>query len=126
MGKETIGFIGLGIMGTPMSTHLMNAGHEIVVYDIVPEAVEGMVDPKLDIRVKRIGDRMCIEISDNGVGIPKELQEKIFVPFFTTKPEGSGIGLSLSRQIVMNHGGQLSLESIPGRGSTFRVFLPVE
>jgi two-component system nitrogen regulation sensor histidine kinase NtrY len=90
------------------------------------EALEGVSDPQLTIRVKRIMDQASIEVSDNGKGIPEEVREKIFVPFFSTKPEGSGIGLSLSRQIIANHGGRISVESRPGRGSTFRVSLPIE
>lgn len=68
-----------------------------------------------------IGDRgkIVLEVSDNGPGIPKEVQEKIFVPFFTTKPNGSGIGLSLSRQIVRMHGGMILLNSEPGKQTTF-------
>ena len=67
-----------------------------------------------------------VEISDNGTGIPPGILDKIFVPFFSTKAEGSGIGLSLSRQIIRNHGGQISVVSEEGKGSTFRISLPVD
>jgi signal transduction histidine kinase len=90
------------------------------------EAVKDTPDPVLGIAVKRVLDRLLVEISDNGPGIPPELLDKIFVPFFSTKPEGSGIGLSLSRQIIRNHGGQLSVISGPGKGTRFRVLLPLE
>ena len=90
------------------------------------EALDGTREPCLSITVKRILDDVALEISDNGPGIPPVTLEKIFVPFFTTKPEGSGIGLSLSRQIIRNHGGQLSVDSEPGRGTAFRITLPVE
>ncbi len=63
--------------------------------------------------------RVTIEVSDNGPGIPKDVQEKIFVPFFTTKPNGSGIGLSLSRQIMRMHGGIILLNSEPEKQTTF-------
>jgi signal transduction histidine kinase len=63
--------------------------------------------------------RVTLEVSDNGTGIPKEVQEKIFVPFFTTKPNGSGIGLSLSRQIMRLHGGIIHLNSEPEKQTTF-------
>ncbi len=60
-------------------------------------------------------DRPQITVTDNGPGIPVDVIEKIFIPFFTTKESGSGIGLSLSRQIMLMHGGSLKVESIPGK-----------
>ena len=60
-----------------------------------------------------------VQVEDNGPGIPKDVQEKIFVPFFTTKEDGSGIGLSLSRQIMRLHGGSLSVRSEEGEGAVF-------
>jgi signal transduction histidine kinase/ActR/RegA family two-component response regulator len=67
-----------------------------------------------------------VEIADTGPGIPLELHEKVFEPFFTTKPagQGTGLGLSLCRNIVGQHGGTLSLTSAPGHGTTFRIELP--
>ena len=90
------------------------------------EALEKVPDPRLSITVKRILDSIAIEVKDNGPGISNDILEKIFVPFFSTKPEGSGIGLSLSRQIIKNHGGQISVESKTGLGTTFRVSIPAE
>lgn len=75
------------------------------------------------------GPSVRIAIADNGPGIPRELQDKIFQPFFTTKPTGSGtgLGLSLAYEIVTNgHGGQLLLESEEGKGTTFIIQLPVD
>ena len=68
-----------------------------------------------------------IEISDNGTGIPKEIQSRIFDPFFTTKPIGSGtgLGLSLSYGIIQKHSGQIEVQSAPGRGTSFRITLPI-
>jgi len=65
-------------------------------------------------------------VTDNGGGVPEEIREKIFQPFFTTKPtgEGTGLGLSMSYDIVKQHGGELSLESETGKGTTFRIRLP--
>lgn len=68
-------------------------------------------------------------MKDNGPGIPKAIREKIFQPFFTTKPtgEGTGLGLSLSYDIVTKgHGGTLTLESVEGEGATFSIRLPAE
>lgn len=63
--------------------------------------------------------RPVLEVADNGPGIPEDVQEKIFVPFFTTKENGSGIGLSLSRQVMRLHGGSISVRSTPGEGTVF-------
>ncbi|MBN2331783.1 MAG: PAS domain S-box protein [Deltaproteobacteria bacterium] len=73
------------------------------------------------------GDRLCIEISDTGAGIPEEVLPHIFDPFFTTKEEGKGTGLGLSMVygIVENHGGNIIAKSKPGTGTTFIVTLPL-
>jgi signal transduction histidine kinase/ActR/RegA family two-component response regulator len=77
-------------------------------------------------RVDTRSGRVQVEIADTGPGIPVEIQEKVFEPFFTTKPagQGTGLGLSLCRNIVGQHGGMLSLTSTPGRGATFVIDLP--
>jgi PAS domain S-box-containing protein len=73
-------------------------------------------------------DYVEIQIQDNGIGIPKELQTKIFEPFFTTKEvgKGTGLGLSMVYEIIQKHQGRIELESELGKGSTFRILLPVE
>jgi two-component system NtrC family sensor kinase len=67
-----------------------------------------------------------IEIRDTGVGIPQENYERIFDPFFSTRPEGSGLGMAISNQIVHEHGGFIDLESEVGKGTSFRIHLPLE
>ena len=71
---------------------------------------------------------MCIRIMDNGEGIPPEAVDKVFDPFYTTKPvgEGSGMGLSVVHGILRNHNGVIHLESEPGKCTVFSVFLPAE
>jgi two-component system sensor histidine kinase AtoS len=64
-----------------------------------------------------------IEISDTGRGITEENIHKIFDPFFTTKPKGSGLGLAITRRLVEQHGGEISVQSYPGKGSAFRISL---
>ncbi|MBI3049767.1 MAG: PAS domain-containing protein [Acidobacteria bacterium] len=68
--------------------------------------------------------RLRIDVVDTGVGIPPAEQERIFTAFHTTKPEGTGLGLTVARDLVAAHGGVLAVESAPGRGSTFTVVLP--
>jgi len=65
-------------------------------------------------------------VSDTGVGIPEKHVRKIFNPFFTTKPDGSGLGLAVVYKIVEKHGGRISVESVVGRGTTFRILVPAE
>jgi signal transduction histidine kinase len=67
-----------------------------------------------------------IAVEDNGAGIPREMMDKIFDPFFTTKEpgKGTGLGLSVSQRIVQIFDGSISVESEPGKGTTFRVTLP--
>jgi signal transduction histidine kinase len=69
---------------------------------------------------------LVITVSDTGPGIPSELKEKIFYPFFTTKQTGSGVGLAMAQKIIAGHGGTLELDSEPGRGCSFRLRIPVE
>jgi two-component system nitrogen regulation sensor histidine kinase NtrY len=89
------------------------------------EALDGVENPLIEVSVKRILHQVSLEIHNNGPAIPPDILEKIFVPFYSTKAEGSGIGLSLSRQIISNHGGQIGVESEDGKGTTFKVLLPV-
>ena len=90
------------------------------------EAGEGFV-PTLEVMTRADGEQVELEVRDNGSGIPPELRNQIFVPFFTTKPagEGTGLGLSLSYEIVVKqHGGDIVAESEPGEFTAFRVTLP--
>jgi signal transduction histidine kinase len=69
--------------------------------------------------------KMCLRVSDEGVGIPRENREKIFDPFFTTKDGGTGLGLSVAHQIVEQHGGALTAEANPTKGMTFTALFPL-
>jgi PAS domain S-box-containing protein len=99
---------------------LLNAQQAIVA--------AGRPGGRIEIGTRASRKEVTLEITDNGCGIPAEIRSRIFDPFFTTKPvgEGTGLGLSISHGIVLDHGGRIELESIPGQGARFRVTLPVE
>jgi two-component system NtrC family sensor kinase len=84
-------------------------------------------EPTLAAATRDLGDRVEIRIRDNGSGIPPEVKDKMFNPFFTTKPpgEGTGLGLSLSHDIIVKqHGGSIEVDTRPGEFTEFRVVLP--
>lgn len=83
--------------------------------------------PLVTVSTKSLGDKIEISVKDNGPGIPEAIKDKIFQPFFTTKPtgQGTGLGLSLSYDIVKAHGGEISVESQEGLGTTFKISLPI-
>jgi PAS domain S-box-containing protein len=83
---------------------------------------------RIRIATRDVGPELCIEIADNGCGIDPQVKSRLFDPFFTTKPvgEGTGLGLSIAHEIITGHGGRIEVESQPGVGSTFRIFLPLE
>lgn len=87
------------------------------------EACEATKEPKIEVKVEKIGDNVQITVSDNGHGISPEVQAKIFIPFYSTKKHGSGIGLSLCRQIVVRHRGKISVDSDQKR-TNFIIDLP--
>ncbi len=82
--------------------------------------------PTVWVSTKKLGDKVLISVRDNGPGIPKKILDKIFQPFFTTKPtgQGTGLGLSLAYDIVKAHGGELKVETKEGEGSEFIISLP--
>jgi len=84
-------------------------------------------EPIVTVSTKKAGDKILISVSDNGNGIPQKVLDKIFQPFFTTKPtgQGTGLGLSLSYDIVKAHGGELKVETKEGEGSEFIIQLPL-
>ncbi len=82
-------------------------------------ALEGVKKPVIDCRAFKTGDRVSIELSDNGRGIAEEILDHIFTPFFTTRKGGSGIGLSLARQVMQMHNGSINVTSTEGEHTTF-------
>jgi two-component system nitrogen regulation sensor histidine kinase NtrY len=86
-------------------------------------AIEGMKNGEIIISIRKDHHFVLIDVSDNGCGIKAEEQEKIFVPYFTTKNSGSGIGLSMIKQIIENHEGEISFVSKIGKGTSFSIKL---
>jgi two-component system NtrC family sensor kinase len=84
---------------------------------------KGEYSPKVSVTTKRENNRVIISIRDNGNGIPQSIKDKIFTPFFTTKPagEGTGLGLSISYDIIKSQGGQLNVESRDGEFTEFTI-----
>ncbi|BDG10060.1 HAMP domain-containing sensor histidine kinase [Anaeromyxobacter paludicola] len=96
-----------------------------VLLNLVLNAVDAMPEGgTLSVRTSATGSAIQIEISDTGRGISPEHVEKIFLPFFTTKPKGTGLGLAICKQLVEQHGGAISVAPNPAGGSIFRVQLP--
>jgi nitrogen-specific signal transduction histidine kinase len=104
-----------------------------VFLNLIKNAVEAITDKgQVEVSTRWITEHklkgqnsMSIEISDNGAGIPPDSLEKIFNPFYTTKKEGSGLGLFLAYQIIAKHGGAIFIDSDVGVGTTIKVFLPI-
>jgi nitrogen fixation/metabolism regulation signal transduction histidine kinase len=101
---------------------------EQILINLIKNAVEALSDIKngtIKLKSFYADDAAFIQVEDNGIGISGDILEDIFVPFYTTKKSGSGIGLSLSKQIMQNHDGTISVNSAPDNGCTFTLRFPV-
>jgi signal transduction histidine kinase len=85
-------------------------------------------EPTVSVSTKKINDKIEIKVADNGSGIPQKVLDKIYQPFFTTKPtgQGTGLGLSMSYDIIKAHGGELKVETIEGEGAEFIIYLTMQ
>ncbi len=95
---------------------------EQILINLIKNSIEAISVKKngtIHMKAFSSDDGTIIQVEDNGIGIPGEIVEDIFVPFYTTKENGSGIGLSLSKQIMQNHNGTISVKSVPGKGAEF-------
>lgn len=90
---------------------------------IIVEAENTILESENSFRLSS-GDYVKIKFRDEGVGIPKEIRQNIFVPFFSTKAKGSGLGLAVSHKIILNHDGYISVKSKEGKGAEFIIYLP--
>ncbi|RJQ45174.1 MAG: PAS domain S-box protein [Nitrospiraceae bacterium] len=94
--------------------------------NIITNASQATDHGTIIIRTRRENDEAIIELSDTGYGIRPEDLKNIFNPFFTTKPQGTGLGLAVTHKIIQEHGGKIKVESAVGSGSAFRIYLPLE
>lgn len=116
IGTETVLFIDESLLSQVMVNLIKNS----------LEAVKDNPQPSVSITATRSSDNNLITITDNGKGLPKEIAENPFQPFVTTKKNGSGIGLFLSRQIIRLHGGDIRLHNHPGKGLSIQITLPTQ
>jgi two-component system nitrogen regulation sensor histidine kinase NtrY len=113
---------------TTLCIHADSKLFEQAFINLIRNATEALKDQEsgvIELKAGTDADRnVALSISDNGPGIPAEIQSQIFIPFFTTKRGGSGIGLSLVRKVVSMSGGSITFQSEPGVGTTFHISVP--
>lgn len=113
----------------PSAVKCLNADDNLlsqVVINLLRNAQQALAETlngTIRLSVSNTNNHIEISVEDNGPGIPEEYADQIFIPFFTTRPGGNGIGLAVSRQIVHRHGGTLSFSSVPGKGTRFCIAL---
>ncbi|MCG3197669.1 MAG: Adaptive-response sensory-kinase SasA [bacterium] len=97
-----------------------------VLINLMKNGAQAMKDGGvLFVRTQATDTHCLVDVTDTGVGIPPKIAKKIFEPFFTTKTKGTGLGLALAKRVVEEHGGEIRLDSAPGKGTTFRIMLPI-
>jgi signal transduction histidine kinase len=140
--RETVEFLSalaigrkveLGSVLTPIVLPIIGDRIQLqqVILNLAVNAIDAMADMPVEnrtisIRTSRVEDFAELSISDSGPGIPAEKLKEIFEPFFTSKAEGMGMGLSIARTIVEAHSGRIWAENRPGSGASFRIRLPLE
>jgi len=116
ISENMIFFTDDNLLSQVMTNLLKNASEALLAKNVEK--------PVISISLTETGNRARIEISNNGPEIPPEIREQIFIPFFTTKEEGSGVGLSISKQIILKMGGDVVLQTGKNKGTTFVITLP--
>ncbi|MBS7288902.1 MAG: GHKL domain-containing protein, partial [Candidatus Freyarchaeota archaeon] len=112
-----------GGVETKLDPYLMKR----VLVNLIENAVQAMPNGgKLMIETSKTDSEVFITIKDTGMGIPKDVLENLFQPFFTTKTKGTGLGLNTSKRIIEAHGGAISVESEVGKGTTFTIRIPIK
>jgi PAS domain S-box-containing protein len=113
-----------GQIGQVINNLVINASQAMAGGGIVRVAAGNAVVSRTEHLALADGKYVTISVSDKGAGIPEEHRTRVFDPYFTTKQEGSGLGLAVCYSIVLNHGGAITVDSKPGDGSLFTVYLP--
>jgi signal transduction histidine kinase len=111
---------GISLMGDPLAMHHVFLNLALNARDVMPDG------GKLTIRVTERRGEARIQFEDNGPGVPKELRKKIFDAFFTTRADGTGLGLAFVDRIVSEHGGSVTVGDAPGGGALFEIRIPLE
>lgn len=125
----------LDYLGITLETHMENISSPIfldrikmrqVIFNLIKNSCEAIDQPKgkIIVSLKKTDSGICISIEDNGCGMTHEQAENIFRPFITYKPEGTGLGLAVTAEIISAHHGQIKVSSTPGKGSVFCIYLP--
>ncbi|HSW09890.1 MAG TPA: HD domain-containing phosphohydrolase [Bacillota bacterium] len=110
------------------AVHINPAQFKQVFMNILHNAMEAVGSGgRIDVSTAYLPLRrsVAVDIADDGPGVPAEIRDRLFEPFFSTRPNGTGLGLAVSDSIVRSHGGQIVLDSGPGQGTVFRVLIPV-
>jgi len=98
-----------------------------VMKNLINNAIQAMGNEGiLTLKTCRVGDTICVTITDTGVGIPSEFQSKIFDPLFTTKPKGTGLGLSVTKRLIEAQGGTITLADTSSNGTSFKLTFPIQ
>ncbi len=113
-----------GQMGQVINNLIINAVQAMPKGGVVRVACENVAATEEDVVPLQSGKYVKISVKDQGIGIPKEYLQRIFDPYFTTKQKGSGLGLTTCYSIIKNHNGYIGVESEPGVGTTFYIYLP--
>ena len=128
--KNTLDYLGISL-----ETHIENISSTIlldrvkmrqVIFNLIRNSCESINHPKGKITVSlyKTDSGICISIKDNGCGMTQTQMQNIFCPFVTYKPEGTGLGLAVTAEIINAHNGQIDVLSAPGKGSVFYIYLP--
>ena len=124
----------LDYLGITLETHLEPISSPVLIdrikmrqalLNLFRNACEAIAAPRgrITVRLTRVDDCICISVADNGCGMTREQMQKIFTPFVTYKPSGTGLGLAVTKEIITAHHGNLTVDSAPGQGSVFSIFL---
>jgi PAS domain S-box-containing protein len=112
--------------GAPVFAEVDSYKIRRVMDNLVKNAVEAMKDGGiLSVKVEASDGNAILTVGDTGKGIPEEVAQKMFTPFYTTKQSGTGLGLAICKQVVEAHGGRIEFKSVPDKGTLFTVILPI-